>query len=59
MSKSKRKLKIGQSIATGEKRADPMEERRRETRQFVIWTIVVPLVLMVIIVVLYLFKVWG
>ena len=58
MAKPKRKLKIGQSLETYVS-ADPAQERQRETRQFVIWTMLVPLVLMVIIVVLYLFKVWG
>ncbi len=58
MSRSKRKLKIGQSIETHVS-GDPAEERRRETRQFVIWTMIVPVVLMVIVVVLYLLKVWG
>ena len=59
MPKAKRKLKIGQSISSGEKKADPVAERQRKTRQFVIWTMIVPLVLMVIIVMLYLLKVWG
>jgi hypothetical protein len=59
MSHSKRKLKIGQSIGSGEKHADPVEERRRENMQFVIWTMVVPVVLMAILVLLWMLHVIG
>lgn len=58
MSKSKRKLKVGQSLETRTK-ADPAEERRRENRQFFIFTIVVPVVMLLVIVVLWLLRVWG
>jgi hypothetical protein len=58
MSKSKRKLKIGQSLEVHHK-GDPQEERRAETRQFIIWTLVVPSVVLAVIVVLWLLRVWG
>ena len=58
MSKSKRKLKIGQSLEVHQK-GDVQEERRAETRQFIIWTLVVPSVVLAVIVVLWLLRVWG
>ncbi|MCC6149934.1 MAG: hypothetical protein IT461_06770 [Planctomycetes bacterium] len=59
MSKSKHKLKIGQSLETRSKSVDPNEERRRENQQFLIWTLVVPAVMLLVIVVLWLLRVWG
>ena len=59
MSKSKRKLKIGESLEARRKSADPAEERRAETRQFIIWTLVVPSLVLAVIVVLWLLRVWG
>lgn len=58
MSKSKRKLKVGQSLESRAK-VDPAEERRRENRLFFIFTIVVPVVMLLVIVVLWLLRVWG
>lgn len=59
MSKSKHKLKIGQSLETRSKSGNPDEERRRENQQFLIWTLVVPAVMLLVIVVLWLLRVWG
>jgi ABC-type uncharacterized transport system involved in gliding motility auxiliary subunit len=58
MSKSKHKLKIGQSLEVRHK-GDAQEERRAETRQFIIWTLIVPSVILAVIVVLWLLRVWG
>lgn len=39
MAKTKRKLKIGQSVSTGRKPAKAQDERGRENRNFIIWTV--------------------
>jgi hypothetical protein len=59
MPKSKHKLKIGQSLERRSKSVDPGEERRRENQQFLIWTLVVPAVMLLVIVVIWLLRVWG
>ncbi|HRJ80012.1 MAG: hypothetical protein HUU03_02235 [Planctomycetaceae bacterium] len=59
MAKTKRKLKIGQSVSTGRKPAKAQDERGRENRNFIIWTVVIPVVMMLVILVLSLLRVWG
>ncbi|KAA0215478.1 hypothetical protein EDM80_05290 [bacterium] len=59
MAKSKRKLKIGQSLTAAGKPAKPRDDRGRENRNFIIWTVVIPVVMMLVILVLSLLRVWG
>ncbi len=50
---ARKKLKIGQSLGDKHEKASPEDERARENRSFLIWTLVVPIVLMILFVVAF------
>ena len=50
---ARKKLKIGQSLGDKHQTASPEDHRARHNRALVIWTLVVPIVLMILFVVAF------